>query len=949
MANTTLYVNYRPLRIGMVVREGKVEDIVRAAELNTLLWGGIYNPIIPVSSDNKLTSQLVGLFQVDLLYPVNNSPEVEAFIDQQGHLRWPNPYDKLLFHQLDREIRMGVLDVSNIINHYWETEFKNTKRSNCVFPTWSKKDPLASVFALEFGNYPDDPKLSFDHKTGYLRGLRAKKHRIVKGNAVDVSLYGKMKPIFLTEDRLVLSSNGGGWDSNGVYLGEPDNPEDLINFWDLRAAAINLHFVPIGDVSRVKTFIKKHMEYVRKRDTAQRFPRGIGLWYRDVIGEEVVKRIGDEFIEQGQTRSHCRVSEHLWNGLNIKPPKPEFESKSLLAGVDWTHGTPSVSFQLPVKPAQKNRENSDQDLVIEIKPLGGEYEYKDHTLTFPLLPDLNEWYSRNAVFLPDELRVGKDSFGVIVDIGDETSNVHPIKNQEIITKLFARAEIEAKPSKPGLIAQRLVEQLGDLDDCRVFKIRGVRKLIASLSPTEFIARSTAEQRIRDVDENGNPSLDDHKSLYIQKRDTPDLTAKEVFDYLLDKNVFTIGLAPVCPNCELEFWLSLRDADEQIKCEYCGFEFKVAPQLRDRGDFRFRRSGLFGRSDNQEGAIPVILTLLQLLRRSGMGKFMHTTGLKLDSTIHDLDCEVDLVVVGKKSFENKVTMLIGECKTRDPISDQDIQNMLKVKETLEQSGIEVYLLFAKTSAFTQEELERFKPLVAQDIYPILFTTHELEPYEPYDYYHKHNISLPHMYTHQFNEMGVNSYEIYLRKEMKNALILHGTASNSHGNWFSWLREELEKLGYLVWVPDLSLSDKPNIKRYNDYILGNSRWIFNGKSTLIGHSSGAVAILGLLQHLPQEVVVNTCILVGSFKDNLGNENLDGLFEEPFDFEAIKTHARKFILIHSDDDTYCPLEHAQFLAEKLGGELIIKKGQGHFNLEKSKRYKKFPFLLKIIKTKS
>ncbi len=182
-------------------------------------------------------------------------------------------------------------------------------------------------------------------------------------------------------------------------------------------------------------------------------------------------------------------------------------------------------------------------------------------------------------------------------------------------------------------------------------------------------------------------------------------------------------------------------------------------------------------------------------------------------------------------------------------------------------------------------------------------------------------------------------------MKNALILHGTGNNSQGNWFPWLKQELEKRGYLVWVPDLPQADKPNIKRYNRFIFANKDWSFNEDSVLIGHSSGAVAILGLLQHLPEDIVVNTCILVSSFKDNLGSLDFQGLFEEPFDFEKIKKHSKRFLFIHSDNDPYCPLEHAQFLTEKLAGKLIIKKGQGHFNLQKGPEYKQFPFLLEIL----
>lgn len=182
-------------------------------------------------------------------------------------------------------------------------------------------------------------------------------------------------------------------------------------------------------------------------------------------------------------------------------------------------------------------------------------------------------------------------------------------------------------------------------------------------------------------------------------------------------------------------------------------------------------------------------------------------------------------------------------------------------------------------------------------------------------------------------------------MKRVLVLHGTDGSSKDNWFLWLKRELEEKGFEVWVPNLPVSKKPNITRYNDFIFQNKRWIFDENTSIVGHSSGAVAILGLLQHLPEGTKVNTCILVGSFKDDLGWEALNELFLEVFNFDLIKSRAKKFIFIHSDNDPYCPLEHAQYLSGRLDGELIVKKGQGHFSTGKNPEYTKFPFLLEVL----
>ncbi len=182
-------------------------------------------------------------------------------------------------------------------------------------------------------------------------------------------------------------------------------------------------------------------------------------------------------------------------------------------------------------------------------------------------------------------------------------------------------------------------------------------------------------------------------------------------------------------------------------------------------------------------------------------------------------------------------------------------------------------------------------------------------------------------------------------MKNVLILHGTENNAQGNWFPWLKTELEKREFRVWCPDLPHADHPDLKRYSDYIFGNKDWHFGKDSILIGHSSGGVAALKLLQQLPEGVIINTCFTAGAFIKTHGWENIKGLFTNPFDFEAIKSHARRFVIFHSDDDPYVPLSDAKDFQNKLSADLIVMKGQGHFNLEKGPQYKQFPELLEKI----
>lgn len=94
-------------------------------------------------------------------------------------------------------------------------------------------------------------------------------------------------------------------------------------------------------------------------------------------------------------------------------------------------------------------------------------------------------------------------------------------------------------------------------------------------------------------------------------------------------------------------------------------------------------------------------------------------------------------------------------------------------------------------------------------------------------------------------------------MKNVLVLHGAGNNSKGNWFPWLKSELENKGYKAWCPDLPNPDTPVLKDWLEVIFSNKNWEFNKESIIVGHSSGATLILRILEKLPKNIKINKAI--------------------------------------------------------------------------------------------
>lgn len=184
-------------------------------------------------------------------------------------------------------------------------------------------------------------------------------------------------------------------------------------------------------------------------------------------------------------------------------------------------------------------------------------------------------------------------------------------------------------------------------------------------------------------------------------------------------------------------------------------------------------------------------------------------------------------------------------------------------------------------------------------------------------------------------------------MKNALILHGTDFGKEqrqrsNNWFPWLKNELEKIGYKVWLPELPQAWQPDLERYWNFL---KKFDFNKETIVVGHSSGGTMVFGILHKLPIKKKIKLAISVAGFYKDEG-WNCEGLFSENYNWEKIKQQAKKIFVIWSPNDPYISQDQTNYLVNKLDIEPTIFPNKKHFNLEGGKKFRQFPELLEIIK---
>lgn len=726
---------YRPLRIAWAIESGDREGFRNAVRLSHTMCGGRFNPIVMV--DRPEAADLIEAFRADMIVPVGAGELVKQFVERHPHLKAPFFGDGLFMPERDRPTRAGILDVHNCLVHWRHSaEWKALTEQGLRTFSWEDDDPLADVFLIYLGAYPEKDAIGIDYgQIVFELALPSPMFDIRLDQAAPLPFETIRNPSIAFLSRHSLERHYSvkpGWDYPGFYVGDCGSLDDLVTFWNLRAADISLQFIDPNQTSRyalVRPECEKQLaEMLSRRDDHR---RKIAVWAaRDRLDEAL------KLFPNGGVIG-CGIDAWLWKGNMCAPMMILGEESSLGVFSDGA-GRPTVSFAFKDKPFCGDVWFHTQHLVASLSFIGASPRGMQHTFRLPYIPELNAFFGQSTVVRYDSFRSEPERMGLVIDAADHDAHVAAMPTSELAERIFDMAGVIAEPSNAGLIARQLISRLGGVDGARAFKIPGVRRLIRTHGPNAYFTKSAALQLIGGKDpKNPDARFEDHEELYIEARTIgTKLTPDMVFSHLVERGIFRIGAALVCPSCRLTSWIALDQLRQRHVCELCGGEFDASRQLVE-GEFRYRRSGVLGLERNAQGAIPVSLTLQQL---SVNVDAFHHDGMYLPS--FELTpkagtglpkCETDILVVLPRDLRRKTQIIIGECKDEGGRIDlNDVENMIRIADAFPRHRFEVFILFARLSRFTPREIalaRRCNGEHQQRV--ILLTNRELEPFHLFE--------------------------------------------------------------------------------------------------------------------------------------------------------------------------------------------------------------------------
>ena len=252
-----LRIRYRPMRIGLCIDEGDIEAFRVAIRLASTMWGGKFNPIIPVGESDVQANALSAAFQVDVLYPVTETTAVTAFVDSAAHLKWPD-FERLLFFRSEAGADATFLDIYHPVRHLVEDPPAAGDRSfQPLLLTWAEDDPLKDVLLATCGAFPAAETVGKDYQSLFRR-LKPVETTLNQTDAIPADAIEMLTPLALTTSELSNWTLRGRDKEPGFYIGSSGDFKDLVNFWNLNASDIEIVFYDPAFEERLRPVTEAH-------------------------------------------------------------------------------------------------------------------------------------------------------------------------------------------------------------------------------------------------------------------------------------------------------------------------------------------------------------------------------------------------------------------------------------------------------------------------------------------------------------------------------------------------------------------------------------------------------------------------------------------------------------------------------------------------------------------
>ncbi len=656
-------VTHRPLKFAFCVAEGDFDALRRSIRLTCTLWGGRYNPIIPIGPDPAEARTAITESCADLLAEMSGTPEVRVLTRSMPWLR-PALTLRDMFHQgglLASPPGAAYLDVTEPLRRRGKAIASDPEGAggyaarflNAIQVAGNSRGNLSDAMLCIYGDYPAFPgECPVDYRAAAERSGNPISQIGTQADGSIAANLGTASAVSITTSDLSLVRTGFPEDGDGILFGEPDNFRDLLYLWNLRAAGRDVMLLPSHGPERTLPMLR----FPGRPDGPS---RQLAIYCRPDHAPEpnAVKELsGPHEIEYRQlSRIACAPAVAVFNA----------NAGFALAQLD-TGPPPQITAPLQTE-LYRSPANETQFLAASVQIPGPTPGFVPR---LPPIPRLNPFYGQHfaGLALARSTVLGTSAS---VQAWDHRLEISPPTARGLLHAVLKLAGAKARASSAGKVAERAIAQMGGLEGCAIFRDRGVRELLTGEGWGRPFTRENAINTLRRAHGGG-----------------PDRSRGRLRT-LLQKGALAPGIRVKCPACQLRRWYRPRSLGRWATCPSCDHRFNPAPFLPERDPWVYNRSGVFASTPANEGAVPVALALLTILEHHPDTIWATGTEVELATST----CEADALAL-VPALDGHGLLLI-ECKTGGDGAEA-LAKMTPLARDLRAAEIPTFLMLAKAT-------------------------------------------------------------------------------------------------------------------------------------------------------------------------------------------------------------------------------------------------------------
>lgn len=700
MAFGSVDVRLRPIKLAFLVHPNDKEALMEAIKINTFLWGGMYNPIIPAydrvprrwtdtpAKSNSVVAGYIDAFYPDYVVPLGRCFNHTFYIGKRETI---TPSDIFAEWEKHGTPTYGI-SVFQVLERFISEELKFVRREPLmiIFPEVGRA--YNYFFASVFGMLPGHKECIFRNRFEKILGVKRKPCPI--GSYPEFLNPRNLSLINMSSLYLKTFISGRSERGTGVFYLDATNPMDIIDYWNLRAIGWRVIPVPkqAADSQSVKVFVREfvnenYYSYANNPDIFHNtsFLKGRRIAFKEL--QEFGKTLDLDTSSDKPGQSKYALQHwypRIWNPWAREYDNVEFcriEADS--ARHDIVDPQKEIEFRT-VSPKFRLRPFATQYAnEIDLRLYGGKEPLAE------VIPEGEKELVRairGSGF--DEWRFSDRGIVYLSRYTDWPVHLSSPMAEDVFLEWLEARKWKAEISTSGRIAKQMLKQLGGVSGLETLACEGIIRLLGRMGEGKPMHEKTLW---------GELSKISNQERFIG---TPDV----ILQSLLKSQMLRLGIRVQCPVCSQHPWFSIKDADYELQCPECSGYFSFpshAPQKEVK--WSYRTFGPFSLPKKAYGVYSVLLTLRFFSR---VLEGATTPIMSFTANRHGRKIEVDLGLLFRTSGSSKACIL-AECKTFDRFDKKDINRMKLLEGQLPR---EVLVFATLNRSLTQKEKRLIIPMV-----------------------------------------------------------------------------------------------------------------------------------------------------------------------------------------------------------------------------------------------